>query len=68
MLLRFFAKVRSQAIQYGPWLSLKAFKRDKAVVLAQVWFWGGGKLIMILEIAAGPEGWFTTELKLGLEV
>ncbi len=66
MLLRFFAKVRSRAIQYGPWLSLKAFKRDQAVVLAQVWFWG--KLIMILEIAAGPDGWFTTELKLGLEV
>jgi hypothetical protein len=34
------------------------------MVVAQVWFWGGGKLIMILEIAAGPDGWFT----LGLEV
>jgi ABC-type Fe3+-hydroxamate transport system substrate-binding protein len=60
MLIRFFAKVRSQAIQYGPWRSLKAFKRDQAVVLAQVWFWGGRKLIMILENAVEAE-WFTTE-------
>jgi hypothetical protein len=39
------------------------------VVLAQVWFWGGGKLIMILEIAVGA-GWLVhnRELKLELEV
>jgi hypothetical protein len=24
----------------------EAFKQDQAVVLAQVWFWGGGNLIM----------------------
>ncbi len=33
-------------------------------VPAQVWLWGGGKLIVILEIVAGLDG-STTELKLG---
>jgi hypothetical protein len=66
MLLRFFAKVRSQAIQYGPWRSLRPSSETRQVVPAQVWFWGGGKLIMILEIAAGPDG-STTELKLDLK-
>jgi hypothetical protein len=64
MLLRLFAKVRSQAIQYGLWHSLNAFKRDQAVVLAQVWFWGGGKLIMILEIAVGAK-WFNNRAEAG---
>ncbi len=59
MLLRFFAKVHLQAIQYGLWSSLRPSSETRQ------WFsprygWGGGKLIMILEIVVGAE-WFRTE-------
>jgi hypothetical protein len=67
MLLRFFAKVCSQAIQYGPWLSLRPSSETRQWSSPRYGYGGGGKLIMILEIVAGLEG-STTELKLGLEV
>jgi hypothetical protein len=41
-----------------------AFKRDQAGSLPRYVYGGGGKIIMILEIAAGPDG-STPELKLG---
>jgi hypothetical protein len=64
MLLRFFSKVHSQAIQYGPWRSLRPSSETRQGPRPGMVMGEGGKLIMILEIAAGPDG-STTELKLG---
>jgi hypothetical protein len=67
MLLRFRCKGTFTGHIIQPLAKPEAFKRDQAVVPAQVWFLGGGKLIMIFEIVAWPDG-STRELKLGLEV
>jgi hypothetical protein len=53
--LDFFAKVRSQANQYGLKHSLGLQVRPGRVP-AQVWLWGRGQAYYDLEIAAGPDG------------
>jgi hypothetical protein len=67
MLLRFLRKGTFTGHTIRPLAYPEAFKQDQAVFPAQVWFGVGGKLIMNFRNRSEAE-WFTTELKLGLEV
>jgi hypothetical protein len=61
--LDFFAKVRSQPIQYGPWRSLRPSSETRQGPRPGM-VMGRGQACYDLEIAAGPDG-STTELELG---
>jgi hypothetical protein len=53
MLLRLFEKVRSQAIHYGPWHSLRPSSKIRQWSLSRYGVGGGGKLIMIYKSQQG---------------